>query len=167
MPEMSVHSSETIDASASTVMAALEDFRTWPVWSPWLYTEPDATVTYEGEAGKPGHGYQWQGNKVGAGSMSLQSRDERNLHLDLEFLKPFKSQADVSFALDSPTPESTTVTWTMDSKLPFFMFFYKATMVGMIRSDYRRGLMMLKDYLEHGEVLSNVKIEAIADCPAS
>lgn len=163
MPAIDVQSSLKIAASAQSIMSALVDFRTWPVWSPWLYTEPDATVNYVGNAGEAGHGYDWSGKKVGAGSMQLLSSDEHQMRCELTFLKPFKSRADVEFELQAHSAESTTVTWKMDSKLPFFMFFFKGVMTGMIRSDYNRGLLMLKDYIETGSVPSSTVIEGVID----
>lgn len=167
MPAMHVQSSIDIAASSNKVLDVISDFNTWPTWSPWLYTEPDASVTYKGEAGKPGHGYEWRGNKVGAGGMTLISSDDQNLHCDLTFLKPFKSQADVAFELgtpsDSQSADTTSVVWSMQSKLPFFMFFMKGMMVGMIRSDYNRGLLMLKDYIETGSVPSTSSLMGVVE----
>lgn len=155
MPALNVQSSIEIAAGIDDVRSTLCDFNTWPAWSPWLYTEPEATVTYTGEPGQAGHSYEWRGNKVGAGGMRLLTSDDRVVTCDLNFLKPFKSQADVSFELEPKAPSLTGVTWKMDSKLPFFLFFFKDTMSGMIRSDYHRGLLMLKDYIEKGEILSS------------
>lgn len=40
------------------------------------------------------------------------------------------------------------------------------TMSGMIRSDYRRGLAMLKDYVEEGEVHSRCNMEGVVNVDA-
>ena len=166
MPAINVQSTIEIAASASTIMSVISDFRTWPAWSPWLYTEPDATVNYVGNAGDGGHGYDWRGNKVGAGAMQLLSCDKYNMRCDLSFLKPFKSQANVALELHEHSQDSTTVVWSMDSKLPFFMFFFKDMMIGMIRSDYKRGLSMLKDYIETDAVPSSAAIAGVVDAQA-
>lgn len=155
MPALTAQASIDIRAPARTVHDVLVDFHTWPHWSPWLYLEPEAVVTYRGEKGQTGHGYDWDGNKVGAGGMTLTAAGEERIECDLQFLKPFKSTASVCFNLEEVSPGETTVTWFMDSRLPFFMFFMKDTLNGMIRSDYRRGLALLKDHIELGEVPSH------------
>ena len=51
-----------------------------------------------------------------------------------------------------PPPPPPELTWSMDSAVPFFMFFFKKMMEAFIGMDYERGLMMLKEYAETGEV---------------
>ncbi len=155
MPALNAQASIDISAPLKDVHDVLVDFHTWLVWSPWLYLEPDTQVSYRGVAGQTGHGYDWVGNKVGAGGMTLTSSTEHRIECDLQFLKPFKSFARVTFELQETAPSSTRLVWLMDSRLPFFMFFMKNTMNGMIRSDYRRGLALLKDHVESGQVPSH------------
>ncbi len=161
MPVINTQASIEIAASVESVHSVIVNFRTWPVWSPWLYLEPDAQVEYRGTIGESGHGYDWNGNKVGAGGMTLTHTSGEQIDCDLEFLKPFKSSARVTFELHRISPSLTRVTWHMDSRLPVFLFFMTGTMTGMIRSDYRRGLAMLKDYVEQGEVHSRCTVEGV------
>ena len=65
--------------------------------------------------------------------------------MDLTFLKPCKSQAKVAFYLKEEGA-STQVRWTMDSVLPFFLFWMKKSMEAYISQDYGRGLRLLKDF---------------------
>jgi len=162
MPKISVQASIDIATPIQHVQAALIDFHTWPIWSPWLYMEPEATVTYSGSKGELNHGYDWTGKKVGSGGMTLTKNTTKRIECDLQFLKPFKSQADVAFDLEQTGNDATRVTWYMKSALPFFMFWMKGTMSGMIRSDYRRGLAMLKDHLESDQIPSSVSRAEIA-----
>ena len=166
MPVINAQASIEIAASVASLHAVIVNFRTWPVWSPWLYIEPDAQVDYRGLIGEPGHGYDWSGQKVGAGGMTLTHTSGGQIDCDLEFLKPFKSSARVKFDLKEISADVTRVTWHMDSRLPIFLFFMTGTMSGMIRSDYRRGLAMLKDYVEEGEVHSRCSVEGVVDVEA-
>lgn len=166
MPAFNVVSSINIDAPTSRVRDVLADYETWPSWSPWLIMEPDSKLTYKGTAGELGHGYDWSGDKVGAGGMTTTALDANRMESDLRFLKPFKSQADVAFDFESVGDNETKVTWYMDSSLPFFMFFMVNKMKAMIGMDYDRGLRMLKDYVEKGSVPSGVSVEGIVDVPA-
>ena len=163
MPAFHVETATQINAPHNRVHATLVDFNSWPIWSPWLYLERDAILTYEGTRGEPGHAYTWSGDKIGSGSMSLVSSTERKINYKLRFLKPFKSQADVSFDLAVVDDNKTQVSWLMDSSLPFFMFWMTGKMTAMIRADYGRGLTMLKDYIETGSVTSVCTAAEIVD----
>ncbi len=164
MPRIHVNRSVSINAPLDTVKAATEDFAKWPVWSPWLITEPDAKVELHGTAGQIGHGYNWNGELVGSGSMEIESIIGNRQNMDLHFLTPFKSEAKVALNLDH-SQGSTEVTWTMDSSLPFFLFFMTGMMKSMIGMDYERGLKMLKAYCETGTVDSRIEIVGVVDAP--
>lgn len=169
MPKIHVERKIRINAPLQTVKAATEDFSIWPAWSPWLITEPDAQVNVHGSAGQPGHGYDWEGELVGSGSMEMVSNTSGTQNMDLRFLKPFKSQANVKLQLHEPSSEAeeTEVIWDMDSSLPFFLFFMTGMMKNMIGMDYERGLKMLKAYCENGKVDSRIEIAGIVDTPSN
>ena len=165
MPQISVESSIEIAASADRIRAALADFNTWVLWSPWLYMEPETRVTFRGEAGQTGHGYDWFGIKTGAGGMTLLSSSASRIECDLQFLEPFKSEAEVAFDIQTLNDDQTRVTWIMKSSLPFFMFWMKPMMQRMIKADYARGLLLFKDYIETGSICSSTTIDGLVDVP--
>lgn len=167
MPAYHVESSILINANLSKVHEKLSNFREWPVWSPWLYMEPDANMEYRGEANQIGHGYDWKGDMTGAGNMTLVHTDANELKMDLQFIKPFKSTAKVSFDIVEKSPEQTLVSWHMDSSLPFFMFFMTGTIKAMIKADYQRGLKLLKDYVETGKINSATTVDGLVDVTES
>ena len=57
------------------------------------------------------------------------------------------------------TKEGVEVKWFMDSSLPIFMFWMKKMMVAFVGMDYARGLAMLKEYVETGEVSSKLEFK--------
>lgn len=158
MPKFSVAKSVTIHASIEDIYKVLNNFNQWTSWSPWLLMEPEAKVQVSGD----GKYYHWKGKRVGEGKMEILS-EQQNQQIDysLSFLKPWKSVADVSFIL-SPKSESVEVTWTMNSKLPFFLFWLKKMMVAFIGMDYQRGLNMLKDLLEKGHIPSKLQFKGVS-----
>lgn len=166
MPAMQITSSIDINAPAARVRDTIADFTTWPKWSPWLLMEPNCNLTYQGDAGELGHGYDWAGDKIGAGGMVMKSLDANRMEADLQFLKPWKSQADIAFDVEAVGDDTTRVKWHMDSSMPFFMFFMVNKMKAMIKSDYDRGLRMLKDLLETGSVPTGINVEGVVDVPA-
>ena len=120
-----------------------------------------------GTPGKTDHGYDWDGELVGAGGMKIASMDQGRLEMDLHFLRPFKSQAKVVIEVKPLGDSQTEVTWHMDGKMPFFLFFMIGTMKTMIGMDYARGLKMLKEYVETGSVKSKTEVVGIVDVPQS
>jgi len=135
----------------------LRNFRHWPEWSPWLITDPDCKLSFA----EDGTSYSWEGPVAGSGKIEVtdeQSPDR--IDYRLTFLKPFRSTADVSFHF-ATKDESTQIDWTMDSSLPFFLFFLKDLMNAVIAMDYQRGLKMLKDRHELGSVPSKLEFPGV------
>lgn len=155
MPKMNISRSIEINAPVGQVFPKLNDLNHWKTWSPWLILEPETKVIVRDDAKY----YEWEGERTGSGNMTITSEKENeSLAIDLVFLKPWKSKAKVGFNL-KPVGDKTKVTWTMDSSMPFFMFFMKSMMEAFIGMDYERGLKLLKDYVEDGEVHSKLEIE--------
>jgi effector-binding domain-containing protein len=163
MPVYHVERSVRIDANESQVRPAIQDFGEWPKWSPWLCMEPTAKVNVFGTPGQTDHGYDWDGELVGAGSMKIASVAAGRQAMDLAFTRPFKSKAKVLFEIKPLGDSQTEVTWHMDGKMPFFLFFMIGTMKALIGMDYARGLKMLKEYVETGAVHSKVEIVGVVD----
>ena len=161
MPKIHVQKSVHIKAPIEKVYNAVSNFNHWTSWSPWLIQEPDAKVT----VAKDAKYYEWEGKMVGSGNMSITDEQaNQSVNYDLTFLKPWKSRAKVRFEL-SPEADGTKTTWFMDSSLPFFMFWMKKMMTTFIRMDYDRGLALLKDYVEDGEVHSKLERKGYSNYP--
>ena len=155
MAKLNVDRSIVINAPVDKVYQVVSDFHQWRPWSPWLIQEPSAEVTVR----EDGKYYEWVGDRTGEGKMSvIDEEPNQSVDYDLEFLKPWKSKAKVRFET-KPEGSGTKVTWFMDSSLPFFLFWMKKMMTNMLNSDYDRGLNMLKEYVENGDVKSNLDFQ--------
>jgi effector-binding domain-containing protein len=165
MPHYQVERTVHIKAPLRQVNDTLRDFRQWPKWSPWLIMEPDATLTFTPRQGQVGATYAWAGMLVGAGSMELLEVHDESLKMDLQFVQPFRSSAQVIFDFEE-RDDGVEVTWKMEGGLPFFMFWMRSKMEAYIGMDYKRGLRMLKEYIEQGSVASYVHIEGELPLPA-
>lgn len=157
MPKTHVEKTITIAASAEKVKSIISDFKHWEHWSPWLILEPEVKATVS-ENGKK---QEWDGKRIGAGMMTIIAESDSVINYDLRFLKPWKSTATVDFIIQAKDENQTILTWTMDSALPFFMFFMKPMMERLIGMDFDRGLLMLKDYAEKGSV--DAKLEFLGE----
>jgi len=165
MPVYHVERSITIDAPLETIKDVLRDFKQSPKWSPWLVMEPDATLTFSDRQGQVGATYAWAGTLVGVGSAELTEVQDTQLKMDLQFVKPFKSPANVTYIL-SEDEKGTKVIWQMDGYLPFYMFWFIRRIKSYIGMDFTRGLQMLKEYMETGSVASYTIIEGVEIIPA-
>lgn len=162
MPVMHISRAIDIAAPPESVYPLIHDFKKWPSWSPWLIAEPDCQLTYT----EDGKGYSWKGAIVGAGEMErLTEEENRAIDCGLTFLEPWKSENRTAFQLEPAGEGGTRLTWTMDGKLPWFLFWMKGSMEAFIGSDYERGLAMLKDLAETGSVPSRLDFEGEQDSP--
>ncbi len=161
MPRYHVQRSIDIDASPEKVFEAISDFGTWTTWSPWLCAEPQAKVEITEDSSSQGSVYSWAGELVGQGEIEhkvLQASG--HIEDEIRFLKPFQSVAKVSFDI-APAGQATRVTWHMRGVLPWFMFWMKGQMETFIGMDYERGLKMLKEWIETGQVLSRTEVHGV------
>ncbi len=144
-----------IEKPQNEIIDYLKDFTNWPQWSPWVILEPTCELNYLGEQGHVGAAYEWNGKRIGSGSMVLESTQEHRLDMELHFFRPVKSHAKVMFVV-TPSQNGCLVDWRMRSSVPWYLFFLKNLFKSMIGMDFDRGLRMLKRKLETGQVLSQL-----------
>lgn len=141
-----VQRSATIKAPPAKVMAYLNDFHQWSLWSPWEKLDPKLQRTFEGPASGKGAVYGWSGNdQVGQGRMEILESAPTQLDIKLDFIKPFASSNRAEFVLQ-PQGDTTVVTWTMTGPSQFITklmgVFY--SMDKMVGKDFEKGLAQLK-----------------------
>lgn len=101
------------------VMDKVADLNHFKDWNPWQQMEPGAKAIISGEAKTPGHQYEWDGRKIGAGSLTIRDIDNRHVHFDLEFIRPWKSKARDNWLFEDWGTGETKVTWQNAGDLPF------------------------------------------------
>lgn len=162
MPKTHVEKTEIINAPLDKVYDLIADFHHWPIWSPWLCSEPDTRV----DVREDGKYYEWEGKIVGAGNMTVLKEDPlKSVDYGLTFLKPWKSKATIRFELKEVS-NGVEAKWIMDSSLPFFMFWMKKMMIAYIGNDFKRGLFRLKEYAEHGKIRAAMDFKGEVSVPA-
>ncbi len=153
MPATHISRSVHIAASPEDVFGRISDFKQWPSWSPWLVLEPETKLTFA----EDGNSYEWEGELIGAGRIiKIASSVSERLECQLVISKPWKSVSEVVFELKA-VDGGTEVTWIMNGKLPLVMFWMKRMMETLVGMDYVRGLTMLKDVCETGEIPSSIE----------
>jgi hypothetical protein len=136
-----------VEAPPELVRERIVDLRRWSSWSPWEGLDPDLDRTYGGPSSGVGSWYAWDGNrKAGKGRMEIVGADEREITIDLRFVKPFRSHSTTRFVL-VPEGEGTGVTWAMT--VPITLMTRVMGLVGfsmdrMIGPDFDKGLDRLK-----------------------
>ncbi len=163
MPKMNIVRSTSIESSPEKIFSELNNLNSWKYWSPWLVMEPEAKV----DVSNDGKYYEWTGKRVGSGNMKITGeKKNESVKYDLTFLEPWKSEAKVTFDV-TPNGENCRVQWTMNSSLPWFMFWMKGMMEGFVGMDFDRGLNMLKDYIEKGSIDSKMEFKGESDFPGA
>ena len=115
-----VEKSVIISKPAALIKNYVADLHYYSKWNPWQQSDPTATHTITGEAGLQGHKYAWEGKKVGVGSLTLLGSDDKHLHFELEFVKPWKSKAKDNWLFEAwGDGNETKVTWQNSGELPW------------------------------------------------
>ena len=114
-----VEISAIIKRPRKEVMDKVGDFNYFSKWNPWQLMEKEGEYKITGSPKIPGHKYSWQGRKTGVGSLTLRDMDNRHVHFDLEFVKPWKARAKDDWVFEEWGTGETKVTWQNNGELPF------------------------------------------------
>ena len=143
----SVQRSTRIKAAPDKIYALINDFPSWPTWSPWEKLDPDMKRTLSGAASGKGSIYEWAGSgKVGAGRMEItDSQPTSKVVIQLDFVRPFEGHNITEFTL-VPQGDATEVNWVMSGPAPFIskLMGVFVSMDKMIGKDFEAGLANMK-----------------------
>ena len=161
MPACHVQRSITIEATPEQVFDIVVDFGKRARWSPSLGVDKNVAVTISDDPKALHSRYAWSSEIIGQGEYE-HTTVERPTEIvdDVRVLQPYKSNSITRFTFRNDG-DRTEITWSMRSKLPWFLFWMKSSMETLIGMDYQRGLKMLKELVETGEVLSCIDIVGI------
>jgi len=145
-----VERSIVIKKTVDQVKNYVGDFNHYASWNPWQQMEPAASKTISGRALTPGHKYEWKGKKIGMGSLTMKKTDDQHIHIDLEFLKPWKSKGKDNWLFEPWGDGSETkVTWQNSGDLPWPMARLMGPMINKnLNHQFGIGLENLKKMCE-------------------
>jgi uncharacterized protein YndB with AHSA1/START domain len=143
----SVQRSARIKAAPEKIYALINDFPSWPTWSPWEKLDPEMKRTLSGPPSGKGSIYEWSGSgKVGAGRMEItDTLPASKVVIKLDFIQPFEGHNVTEFTL-APQGDSTEVNWVMSGPAPFIskLMGLFMDMDKMIGKDFETGLANMK-----------------------
>jgi Polyketide cyclase / dehydrase and lipid transport len=145
-----VEKSTIIKKSVVEVMEKVGDLNFYSQWNPWQQMDPTAKSNITGTPKTVGHKYEWEGKKVGVGSLTINSIDEKHIHFNLEFIKPFSSKAKDNWLFEEWGDGSEAkITWQNSGELPWPM----ARLMGpylnkQLNQQFEAGLRNLKKMCE-------------------
>ncbi|MET2983903.1 SRPBCC family protein [Aureibaculum conchae] len=147
-----VQRTKVIHAPEDVVFNMVNDYKTWPSWSPWLGQDPETKLTYGEKASGVGASYAWQSENVdvGEGSMETLSTEKDSISQKITFIKPWESTSNVYWNFKK-VDKGTAVTWGMKGDLDFMSKAFMAFNGGMdkqIGPDYERGLEKLDSVVQ-------------------
>ena len=145
-----VERTKTIDAPIELVYQKVNDFKTWPSWSPWLYKDPTTKLSYEDITSGPGAAYSWESDHkdVGAGTMeTTEAVQNSSLTQKITFSKPWEQSSTIYWSF-KPTEGGTEVTWGMQGEMPFMARYMASKMDSYVGPDYEKGLAKLDSVLQ-------------------
>lgn len=138
-----------VERPVPVVMDKVSDLNYYSEWNPWQQTDPTTQKEITGTPHTPGHKYSWQGKKVGVGNLTLKSRDNRHIHFDLQFIKPFKTQAKDNWLFEEWGNGETKITWQNSGELPWPIARLMGPMLNKsLGKQFETGLINLKKMLE-------------------
>ena len=150
-PTYHVERSQSMAAAPEAVFAVVNDLHRFHEWSPWQKLDPQMKVTFDGPPTGVGSSYAWVGKgDAGEGRMTITAVEPPgSLTQKLEFLKPFKDECLVHFAI-APENGGSRVTWAIDGNynLVSKVMCLFVSMDKMMGKDFEAGLVSLKQVSE-------------------
>lgn len=138
-----------IKKTVADVMGRIGDLHHYRQWNPWQQTDTTAESIITGTPKQPGHKYAWTGKKIGVGSLTVASIDDKHIHFDLEFLKPWKSKAKDNWLFEPWGDNETKVTWQNSGALPWPIARLMGPMINKnLNHQFTIGLQNLKKICE-------------------
>ena len=152
MPKVfNIEKTVVITKPVPEVMNKVGDLNYYSQWNPWQQSDPTTKKDITGTPKTPGHKYAWEGKKVGMGSLTLNSIDDKHIHFDLEFLKPWKSKAKDNWLFEQWGNGETKVTWQNSGELPWPIARLIGPMLNKsLSKQFDQGLGNLKKMCEGG-----------------
>jgi len=147
-----VERSTIIDAPASVVFEAVNDYGQMKHWSPWTDYDKKMKTSIDGRAGMAGYKYSWTSanKKIGEGSITRLVTDHNHCIVNALRLDHYGMNSIEEWRLEE-MPGGVKLTWinTGNISFAFRIPVYLVSMEKMVAPDFERGLFRIKNYCEN------------------
>lgn len=158
-----VVASHEIDARPATVFSLVNDFHRVSLWSPWIETDPNASITITGPQRGVGASMHWDGLILGNGSQVIV--ESRPFEYIGTTINPGEPAAASSWFDFTDTGSATLVNWSFEADYGYNLVGrYTALLLeGVIKKDYEHGLSNLSALAESlpRTDFSNLEVERL------
>ena len=138
-----------IKRPVTEIMNKVGDLNYYSQWNPWQQLDPTTKSSVTGIAKTPGHKYAWEGKKTGIGSLTLRGLDNKHIHFDLEFIKPWKAKAKDNWLFEEWGDGECKVTWQNSGDLAYPVARLMGPMINKnLNLQFETGLNNLKKLCE-------------------
>ncbi len=149
-----IEKSVEIKSPVDSVFAQVSDYNKFKLWNPWSLSDPKATFTVSGSAATVGHKYDWSGETIGKGGLTItEVVPNKSLVAKLAFIEPQVSGADDIWAFEPTASGGTKVVWVNSGALAFPMErLFGPFLTKMLNKQFEEGLNNLKNVCEKGKL---------------
>jgi hypothetical protein len=138
----------SINASAATVFAQVNDFRRYSLWAPLVDMDPNVQVLYSGERRGVGSTMTWNGPVAGSGTQTITASKPFE-RVNIVMNQGESGEAQTWFALAEDTGV-TIVSWGFETDYGINILgrYFAPFFSGIVEREYQTGLVSLKELAE-------------------
>jgi hypothetical protein len=114
-----VERSIEINKPAEVIYQLVVNLPNWPKWDPFTEQEPSAKSSFSGESGTIGSRWDWEGKKIGTGSLTVEDIvPNQSIRSKMVSVAPQPWAATDNWRFE-PTANGTKVIWTIEGSLSY------------------------------------------------
>jgi len=147
--EYTIEREITINKPQWQVFDYLKHVKNQSDFNEWVLIDPAMNKEYKGTDAQIGFVFAWDSEKAGKGEQKIINIQEgEKIDLELRFIKPFESTAQVYFTTEAPHPGATRVKWGMTGKSNYPFNFMNLLVSKTVGAPIEKSLNNLKTLQE-------------------
>lgn len=148
-----------VKAPVEIVYNIVKDFNYYKQWNAWSKMDTDASGEISGSAGEVGSSWNWDGDTVGKGNLTIEVLEpNKSITSKLVFISPMEGVAQDLWDFEIIDSTSTKITWTYaGTATSYFARYMNLAMDGFLGPQLELGLSNLKELIEN--IPEPVKVE--------
>jgi ribosome-associated toxin RatA of RatAB toxin-antitoxin module len=141
-----IEKSIVVNTNPDKIYNNVADLNMYRDWNPWQKMEPGAKAVITGTPKTVGHKFDWEGKKIGQGSLTIKSvNPPYKVNIELQFIKPWSSIASDNWIFEDLKNGTTKVTWRNHGPLAYPMARLMGPLINKnLSAQFEQGLKDLK-----------------------